>query len=318
MNDLTTRRAAGSNAGARVDAGDAGTPTPETTRPEAGIPLGPTPPTDMGGGEVPFVTRGTKNRTTGASITQTIPFAKDADKQATIAAFNAANGDDWFVAPLDTFGAMTHADNNAPVGHGPAVDAGKATQLAQAFLTNNAAFLGYTPEDLQNLKISPLPTNYGFSIGFEGTRSPPGYEGIDSIARQIAIDVNINTDGSIHSFTNSAAEVTSSNLIPGLAISTKPAIAPNSPSVTKPVIGRDLEWVTGGDEGQPKHVDKFGQVAAGDISSKKLAIDQDWSKPGQLTLTLAYDVRVQKGGHEWSFLIDAGTGKMIASGQMGA
>jgi len=255
----------------------------------------------------------------GGTVKQVIPFATGEERKAAREKLKADNPGDWQInAPdVNVFGQVVRAARD-PSGPAVKTTPEQATQVAREFLAKNASVLGLEPEDLAALEPGQvLDTPRGLSVAFSGNRSPLGYGQFDGLTRHLAVNLTVGPDGKVDVVDNQGAALTASNMIPGLAVGTTPGLAGDGPEVRGAVLGQPLEWIEGGDEGIPEKRTDFGAVEPKDIKSSELTVYQDWNQPGKLTLTLGYQVTVSKGGHEWGFMVDAGTGKLIDSGQLG-
>jgi hypothetical protein len=220
-----------------------------------------------------------------------------------------------YTAVNDLTGGVKDFENIKPLGPNVFQTGPEVVALATAFLEKNAAEFGLTQHDIATADIlaQPYPFDSGrfpWSVSFRRVTRTPGYEGFDTVDRQIAISIDFNRDGTIGRGYNATS------YFPNLHLSTKPALPAGSFVLVSEIIGTELVW----------HDDSFlmlpdlavGRVPPSAIGARRPVIHQTRDASG-VTLTLAYEIEVSMGGgHDWTFVVHHATGAILEQQQKAA
>jgi hypothetical protein len=159
--------------------------------------------------------------------------------------------------------------------------------------------------------VATAVNDYAWVVSMYVEEHQPGYEDFDTVATRVFMTLSIGRDGSARNVRS-----TTSSLWPKLTLTTKPLHAATDRVVLRKVVGRDLTWIypdptpydAVDDAPAP---DRVGIVAKEDISFAKPIIVVE-HRTHDVRLRLAWDLRVTKHGHEWTFIVDTKTGAVIS------
>jgi hypothetical protein len=257
-----------------------------------------------------------------AQIVRALPSA---ERIALVERFRARNGP-WTIT-VGAGGAPDDLDPIRPVVRRATRDDGGASDaaapvteesaIAEAarFLVRNAAFLGFSADDVAALDLVAGPAKtktYGnWVVHARGSSPMRGYEGFDTVTSAIDVLLYIGDDGATRYFVNL------SRVHPRLSIDTSPLLGPDDKRLLANVLGRPV-FVVVDDPHRPsarvrelRRV-QLGVVADADVRAIRLFIHVS---PGPrfayVSYALAYAIDIVKDHHTFRFIVDADTGALL-------
>ncbi len=243
----------------------------------------------------------------------TVPALTQVERQALIEKFQQRNPgapsggaeSGPYIGSAGHFIAASGMIQPSPGSGGAPASATAAEQQAVELVRKNADLLGFTVKELEHAKLSaregPSDTLLSWSVRFSGTAPRSGYESFATVAKNIRITVSIQQTGAM-SIANA------SEVLPAFRLCTAAPLSPKSPAVVKEVIGKALSY-----HSYVGALVSPGAIEPRDIGTIEKTIHVAYSNtaPRDATLTLAYAVRVTKGGMPWTAFVDARSGRLI-------
>jgi hypothetical protein len=248
---------------------------------------------------------------------QVMPYLDESIRAAVVPAFRARNGNEWkpssdqviLQADLLTGAVETMWKTGTPGPADPTLTGERAAVVARAFVQKNLDLLKLVPSDLETARVTihNMP-EHSFRVEFFGGRVQPGYEAFDELHEQTMVTVAVDHDGTAVGLINWCHHLQK------LTLSTKPELAAGDPRVIEKVLGRELEGSIPAFVDPPPPV-PLGKVETGDIQSKRVVVFSEYGETAR-TLTLAYEIVVQKGDFSFLFAVNAANGDVLEFRQL--
>lgn len=209
-------------------------------------------------------------------------------------------------------GAIMRVQNNSPLGAPTTLNARVAVISATAFLEWNLETLQLDSAEVNHASVraEPYPFesgNFPWTVTFSSRTSQAGFEDFESVARVVNVSVSLRKDGSVGDVWSNSTR------LPALVLRTTPILSSASPELLQHVVGEELVWKDPSFVPGPNVA--VGAIAAADIREKTFTIHKGY-EPNGVVLTLAYELRVERGGHAWQFFVRSRNGEILEQNQL--